>query len=99
VVILNVRHIASAIAEGELLHLTTIGNDRYTITHRLHALEAKLDPRRFVRLGRGILANLDVITHVSPMPGGTYVATLSNGQELSVSRIQSRILRETLLKL
>lgn len=99
VVILSVRQIASAIAEGELLHLTTISNDRYTITHRLHALEAKLDPRRFVRLGRGTLANLDVITRVSPMPGGTYMATLANGQELPVSRIQSRILRETLLKL
>jgi hypothetical protein len=33
------------------------------------------------------------------MPGGTYVATLSNGQELNVSRIQSRVLRDTLLKL
>ena len=99
VVILAVRQIASAIADGELLHLTTIANERYTITHRLHAIEAKLDPRRFVRLGRGTLANLDVITRVSPMPGGTYMATLSNGQELPVSRIQSRILRETLLKL
>ena len=99
VVILQVRQIASAIAEGELLHLTTISNERYTISHRLHALEAKLDPRRFVRLGRGTLANLDVIVRVNPMPGGTYVVKLSNGQELQVSRIQSRILRETLLKL
>ena len=99
VAILSVRQIASAIAEGELLHLTTMSNERYTITHRLHALEAKLDPRRFVRLGRGTLANLDSITRVSPMPGGTYMVTLSNGQELPVSRIQSRILRETLLKL
>ena len=62
-------------------------------------MEAKLDPRRFVRLGRGTLANLDVIVRVNPMPGGTYMAKLSNGQELQVSRIQSRILRETLLKL
>lgn len=99
VVILAVRQIASVIAEGELLHITTIGNERYTITHRLHALQARLDPRRFVRLGRGTLANLDVISRVSPMPGGTYLAKLSNGQELAVSRIQSRVLRETLLKL
>lgn len=99
VVILPVRQIASAVAEGELLHLTTLTNERYTISHRLHALEAKLDPRRFVRLGRGTLANLDAIVRVSPMPGGTYVATLANGQELPVSRIQSRVLRETLLKL
>ena len=33
------------------------------------------------------------------MPGGMYVATLTNGQELQVSRIQSRVVRETLLKL
>jgi len=99
VIILPVRQIASVVAEGELLHITTTGNERYTITHRLHALETRLDPRRFVRLGRGTLANLDLISRVSPMPGGTYVATLSNGQELAVSRIQSRVLRETLLKL
>ena len=49
-VILPVRQIASIVAEGELLHLTTIGNERFTISHRLHALEARLDPRRFVRL-------------------------------------------------
>jgi DNA-binding LytR/AlgR family response regulator len=52
-----------------------------------------------VRLARGTLVNIDAITKISPMPGGTYIATLSNGQELQVSRIQSRVLRETLLKL
>jgi len=94
-----VRQIASIVAEGELLHLTTVSSERYTIAHRLHALEARLDPRRFVRLGRGTLAALDLIQRVSPMPGGTYVVTLSNGQELAVSRLQSKVLRETLLKL
>ena len=99
VVILSVRQIAFVESEGELLHITTVANERYTLTHRLHALEARLDPRRFVRLGRGTLANLDLISRVSPMPGGTYTATLSNGHQLAVSRIQSRILRDTLLKL
>ena len=32
-------------------------------------------------------------------PGGTHVAMLSSGQKLQVSRLQSRILRERLLKL
>lgn len=99
VVILPVRQIAFVVAEGELLHLTTLANERYTITHRLHALEARLDPRRFVRLNRGTLANVDLITKLSPMPGGTYTATLSNGHQLPVSRIQSRVLRDSLLKL
>lgn len=99
VIILPVRQIASIVAEGELLHLTTVGNERYTISHRLHALEAKLDPRRFVRLGRGSLAAVDLIQRVSPMPGGTYEVTLSTGQQMQVSRLQSKVLRETLLKL
>jgi two-component system, LytTR family, response regulator len=99
VIILPVKHIAAVVSEGELLHITTLAKERYTITYRLHLLEVRLDPRRFVRLARGTLANVDAITKISPMPGGTYVATLSNGQELQVSRIQSRVLRETLLKL
>jgi hypothetical protein len=33
------------------------------------------------------------------MPGGVHMVTLATGQELQVSRIQSRILRERLLKL
>lgn len=99
VFILPVRQIASIVSEGELLHITTLMKERYTITYRLHVLEVRLDPRRFVRLARGTLANIDAITKISPMPGGTYMATLSNGQDLQVSRIQSRVLRETLLKL
>jgi two-component system LytT family response regulator len=99
VLILPVRQIASIVADGELLHLTTVGNERFTISHRLHALEARLDPRRFVRLGRGTLAAVDLIQRVSPMPGGTYQVTLANGQQLAVSRLQSKVLRETLLRL
>lgn len=99
VVLVPVRTIASIEADGELLHVRTAANETYTITHRLHALESRLDPRRFLRLGRGTLANLDHVTRVDPMPGSTYAVVLSNGRTLSVSRIQSRVLRETLLKL
>ena len=99
IVILPVRRIASVVSDGELLHIVTLSSERYSVTCRLHLLEGRLDPQRFVRLGRGVLANIDAIAKVSPRSGGTYLATLSNGQELPVSRIQSRILRETLLKL
>ena len=99
VVILPVRQIASIVAEGELLHIVTTQNERHTITYRLHALESKLDPRRFVRLGRGTLVAIDLIQRVSPMPGGTCQVTLTNGQQLQVSRLQARVLRETLLRI
>jgi two-component system LytT family response regulator len=99
IIILPVNQIASIIAEGELLNITTAQNERYTITYRLKDLEARLDSSQFIRLGRGSLANLAMITRVSLMPGGTYVVVMSNGQQLNVSRLQSRFLREQLLRL
>jgi two-component system LytT family response regulator len=99
VVIVPVNQIASIVADGELLNITTIRNERHTITYRLKDLEQRLDPARFVRLGRGSLANVDLITKVAMLPGGTHVAFLSNGQKLQVSRLQSRTLRTRFLKL
>jgi two-component system, LytTR family, response regulator len=99
IVIVPVKSIASVVAEGEILRLTTEQNETYTLTYRLKDLEARLDSGRFVRLGRGTLANVEMMCRVSSMPGGTYVVKMSNGQELGVSRIQGRILREHLLKL
>jgi two-component system LytT family response regulator len=99
VVIVPVQQIASIVAEGELLHLSTIQKERHTITYRLKDLERRLDPSRFIRLGRGTLVNADLITKVNTMPGGTHVAVLSTGQKLPVSRLQSRMLRERFLKL
>jgi DNA-binding LytR/AlgR family response regulator len=62
-------------------------------------LEVRLDPELFVRLARGTLVNIEMITRVSPMPGGTFVVSLKNNQQLQASRLQSRILRESLLRL
>jgi len=94
-----VAEIASVIADGELLHLTTDKNQRYVINYRLKDLEMRLAPDKFVRLSRGALANLEMIARVSPLPGGTYLIVLKNGQEIASSRLQSRVLREKLLKL
>ncbi|HWB14901.1 MAG TPA: response regulator [Vicinamibacterales bacterium] len=94
-----VRHLTAIVADGELLHLTTLAGDKFTLNYRLHRLERQLDPRRFIRLARGTLVNLETVVKVGAMPGGTYTVTLSTGQQLAVSRIHSRILRDTLLRL
>jgi two-component system LytT family response regulator len=99
IVIVQVAQIASIVAEGELLYLTTVKGERHIITYRLKDLEARLDPAKFIRLGRGTLANVDQIVKVHVMPGGTHVASLANGQKLQVSRLQSRLLRERFLRL
>ncbi len=97
--LVSVRQLATLTAQGELVHLTTVKGERHTISYRLKDLEARLDPARFVRLSRATLVAADLIASVHPMPGGVHVVTLTTGQQLQVSRIQSRSLRERFLKL
>ncbi len=99
VVLVPVAQVASIVADGELLHLHTLKNEKFTIAFRLKDLEGRLDPQQFVRLGRGILARVEAITRISFMPGGTQVALLANGQKLPISRIQSKVLKDRLLRL
>src|SRR5215203_68651 len=97
--LIPVAEIASIVADGELLHITTGRNQKYVINYRLKDLEMRLAPDKFIRLSRGAIANLEMISRVSPLPGGTYLIALKNGQEIASSRQQSRILREKILKL
>src|SRR5439155_39405 len=50
IVLVSVEQIASVVADGELLHLSTMRGEKHTITYRLKDLEARLDPEQFVRL-------------------------------------------------
>jgi two-component system, LytTR family, response regulator len=99
VLLLPVKQIASIVAERELLHITTARGEKHTITYRLKDLEMRLDPAKFVRLGRGAIAAIEMIAKVHLVPGGAYLVSLTTGEELQVSRIQSRVVRERLLKL
>ncbi len=99
IVLVPTGEVASIIADGELLNITTIDNRVFTINHRLKDLEARLDAAKFVRLSRGILVNVEMIRKVSPMPGGLYEVELKNNQRLSSSRLQSRLFRAQYLKL
>jgi two-component system LytT family response regulator len=99
IVLVPVDQIASIVADGELLHLFTARGQKHTITYRLKDLEARLDPASFVRVSRGTLVNVAMISAIAPLPGGTYRLTMTNGQQLQASRLQSRVLRERLLRL
>ncbi len=99
IILLPVDNVASIVADGELLIVTTADNQRYSFSYRLKDLESRLDPSKFVRLSRGTLANINQINRISPLPGGTYIVTLHNKQQLNVSRLQARILRDQFLRL
>jgi two-component system LytT family response regulator len=99
IVLISTAQLASVVADGELLYLTTADGKHYTINYRLKDLCARLDPATFVRISRSAIVNLDMLAKVSAMPGGTYLVTLANRQQLAVSRQRARDLREELLKL
>lgn len=97
--LVRVEDIVSVVAEGELLHVSAKHDRKYLINFRLKDMESKLGPDRFVRLSRGALANISMIRSASPMPGGTYLVELADGQRIRASRAQSKLLRDSLFKL
>jgi two-component system LytT family response regulator len=99
ILLVPVSQIASIVAQGELLNIRTLENERYTINYRLRDLETRIDRSRFVRLGRGTIVSVAAILKIVPMPGGTFTVVLPNQQQFRVSRLQSRVLREQMLKL
>ena len=94
IVLLPVDQLASIEAEGPTLRLTTTSGQGYAVTYRLKDLEARLASDQFARISRGVIVQLDQIQRVSPMPGGTYVVLLRNGQRHPVSRLRARVLRD-----
>ncbi|MEO1629385.1 MAG: LytTR family DNA-binding domain-containing protein [Bacteroidota bacterium] len=69
---------------------------RHVVTHPLDALEARLDPARFMRVHRSALVNLDHIREMVSWFSGRYKLLLSGGHEVLASRSRSRTLRDRL---
>ena len=99
ILLIPVSDIASIVADGELLHITNLQNKKFVINYRLKDLETRIAPEMFVRLSGSDLVNVEMIVKIRQIPGGTYSVLLKNGQEISTSRSQSRVLRDRLFKL
>ena len=84
-------------AEDKLVFATT-ATDRHYVNFTLDQLERRLDPRRFSRIHRGAIANLDWAAALRPGFAGTYRLQLKDDAktELPVSRARARVLRERL---
>jgi two-component system LytT family response regulator len=68
-------------------------------THRLRAslreLSVRLDPSQFARIHRSTIINVDRIREVQPWFGGDYVAILTDGARLRISRTYAPMLLRT----
>lgn len=63
-----------------------VGREVHRIRETLSRMHEKLDPRRFVRIHRSAVVNVERIAELQPFFHGEYIAILQNGRRLKVSR-------------
>ena len=62
----------------------------------ISSLEARLDPKRFLRIHRSYIIQLDRLVRLEQTPSESWLAILSDGSRLPVSRSGYARLREIL---
>lgn len=66
------------------------GSATYVYRHSLGLLEARLDPRRFARIHRSTIVNLDRIAELRHTASGGYDLLMLDGSRLKLSRGRRR---------
>jgi len=82
-------------AEGELVWINT-AKRRYLATQSLRSIEEKLKGLQFQRVHRNAIVNLNHVRKMSALSSQRWLLTLSNEQELIVSKRQAHSVREIL---
>jgi two-component system LytT family response regulator len=72
-------------AAGNYLRLH-VGGDTPLLRETMNSLEARLDGRRFVRIHRSTIVNIERIRELQPSFHGDYAVRLRDGTELTLSR-------------
>jgi two-component system LytT family response regulator len=62
------------------------GGTMHLMRSTLSALEARLDPERFLRIHRSRIVNLDSVAEIQPMFHGEHVVIMADGTRLTLSR-------------
>src|SRR5262249_51234610 len=74
---------AEACGNYVILHC---GAERHVMRETMGGLEARLDPRRFVRIHRSTLVNGDGVKEIHPLFHGDWEVVLRGGQRLTMTR-------------
>jgi two-component system LytT family response regulator len=85
VALLRVEEIEWIDAEGDYVRIH-VGKAWHLLRETMKNLEAQLDPRRFVRIHRSTIVNLEIVKELQPFFRGEYVVVLQNGTTLKLSR-------------
>jgi len=83
--ILRIEDISHIEAQGDYVAFNS-GERSYLKKETLSGLEKRLDSRRFVRIHRSHLLNIDYLSKIEPFAKDSKIAVLNNGKILPVSR-------------
>lgn len=73
-----------------------VGPRAHTIRETMTQLGAALDPRRFLRVSRSAIVNVDRIREIQPWFRGDYVVIMQNGAEVTSTRGYRDAIRDLL---
>lgn len=84
----NVSDVAYFYADGKTVYLVTLDSKRYIIEYTLEELETQLDPARFFRVNRKVIAQIQSIRDIRTHLGGRLRLQLqpAAGEDILVSR-------------
>jgi DNA-binding LytR/AlgR family response regulator len=72
-------------AWGDYVRLHCKGKS-HIVRQKIGDIETRLDPQRFLRVGRSAIINADCIKEMEPMNHGDYLITLHDSTRLNLSR-------------
>lgn len=84
IIFVSVDEIEFIEAEGNYLEINT--GIAHLIRMRLHHLEAKLNPNKFIRIHRSTIVNIDCIKEMQPLFNGDQTIIMKSGKKLTMSR-------------
>ena len=85
IIFLKTTEIVWIQADDKYAHLHTSGKS-HLVRQTLGALEAQLDPQKFVRIHRSAIVNIERIKELQTMFTGDHTVVLENGTKLTLSR-------------
>jgi len=94
-VLLKVGDIDFIEADGNYAKLH-VGRKAHLLREKMHDLEGRLDPGKFVRIHRSVIVNLDRIKEMQPHFNGDYIVVLEDGRQLRLSRTRREHLESKL---
>lgn len=63
-----------------------VGREAHLVRDTLSNFDSRLDPKRFIRIARSTIVNIDRVREMQPMFHGEYVVILHDGTKLTMSR-------------